>query len=46
MSLDDLTKVRKFLNSFNEKVIASFTGWKYILPTLSVVGIYQNGMRQ
>ena len=46
MTVYDLTKVRKVLNSFNEKVIASLTGWKYILPTLSVVGIYQNGMRQ
>ena len=44
MTVYDLTKVRKVLNSFNEKLIVSLTGWKYILQALSVVGIKQNGM--
>lgn len=39
-SLSDLkVKVAAILNSLNEEVIASLTGWDYILDALSVVGV-------
>lgn len=39
-SLSNLkTKVTAVLNSLNEEVIASLTGWDYILDALSVAGI-------
>lgn len=40
INLEELrVKVRKILSSFSEKVIASLTGWEYILQALSVAGI-------
>lgn len=40
ITLEDLrAQVRKILNSFSKKVIASLTGWEYILQALSVAGI-------
>lgn len=40
ITLEELRfKVRKILSSFSEKVIASLTGWEYILQALSVAGI-------
>lgn len=40
ITLEELrVKVRKILNSFTDKVIASLTGWEYIIHALSVAGI-------
>ncbi len=36
-NLDELrAKVRQILNSFSQQVIASLTGWEYLLQALSV----------